>query len=336
MVQHREMRMKRMTTRRKVFIRTVTTVFAVAGLIISGGDAFAQTGPIRLIVGAAPGGSTDMVARSIAKEMTEILGQSVVVENKAGAAGNIAGEYVAHSAPDGNTLLVSYTSFSANTSLYKKTPYDPVKDFAPISMLGLVPSVLVVGKDFPAGNMEEFLELVRANPGKYTAGIGGLGSSLHMATEILKAKANVNVVNVPYKGAGPAMADLLGGHIDLMFAAAMAVQGVVSQGTVKVLGVTSNAPLKEFPGAFPISDTVEGFESSSWYGIFGPAGLTPDVVEHLNKVARAAVASPGYQNLMASQAATASSSTPDELAAFLKKDIAKYAEVVKLTGVSMD
>jgi len=314
-----------------------TTAGLLAGLALFAAQAAAQNaGVIKLVVGASPGGATDLVARAVAKGMSQNLGQTVLVENKAGAAGNIAGEYVASSKADGNTLLVNYTSFSANTSLYKKMPFDPVKDFTPVSKLATVPSVLAVRKDFPASNMQEFLALIRANPGKYTAGLGGLGSSLHIATELLKAQARVDIVTIPYKGAAPAMVDLLGGHIDFMFDAAMNVVSHVQQGTIKVLGVTSTAPLKEFPGAAPIADVVPGFESSSWYGVFAPAGVPAETVDRLSKSVRAAVATPEFRQLMESQAASADSSTPEELAVFLRQDIEKHAEIVRLTGISMD
>ncbi|GAA4323944.1 tripartite tricarboxylate transporter substrate binding protein [Pigmentiphaga soli] len=315
---------------------------ALAALICAGLACFclpasAQSGPIRLIVGSAPGGLTDLVARVVAKVMSDELHQPVVVENRDGAAGNLASEHVAKSAPDGSTLLVNYTSFSANTSLYKKLPFDPVKDFSPISLLvSNIPSVLIVRKDFPANSLDELLALIRAHPGKYSAGLGGLGSSLHMATAIFKVKAGADVVMVPYKGAGPALVDLLGGHIDMMFNATINVASHVKQGTIKVLGVTSTGPLKEYPGAVPISSSVKGFESSSWYGLFGPANMPPAVVERLNKAARAAVASPEFTRLMESQAGVAQSSTPEELEAFLRKDIRKYAEVVKETGITLD
>jgi Uncharacterized protein conserved in bacteria len=315
---------------RRTALAAIAATLALAPL-----PSLAQNQPIRLIVGASPGGVTDLVARSLAKGMADELGRTVVVENKAGAAGNIAAEHVARSAPDGNTLLVSYTSFSANPSLYKNLTYDPVKDFAPISLLATVPSVLAVRKDFPANNMEELMATLKANPGKYTAGLGGLGSSLHMATEVFKARAGVDIRTVPYKGAAPAQVDLLGNHIDMMFNAAANVLSV-PKGAIKVLGVTSLEPLKEFPGVPPIADRIPDFEFSSWYGVFGPAKLAADDVERLNKAVRAAVASKPFQELMATQAAHAQSSTPQELADFLVKEIKKYAEVVELTGMSVD
>ena len=170
----------------------------------------AQTPPVKLVVGAPPGGTTDTVARNIGQHMSQTLRRTVVIENRPGA-GGIAADYVAKSAPDGNTLLVTFTSFSINASLYRKLPFDPVRDFTPISMLARVPSVLVTRKDFPAQDMATFVEQVRAHPGKYTMAVGALGSSLHMAGERMKMMAGLDILNVPYKGTAPAISDLLGG-----------------------------------------------------------------------------------------------------------------------------
>ncbi|OZI25822.1 MFS transporter [Bordetella genomosp. 9] len=295
-----------------------------------------QTPPIKLVVGAPPGGTTDTVARSIGTTMGKELGRTVIVENRPGAGGNIAADYVAKSAADGNTLLVSFNSFSINASLYKNLPFDPRKDFTPISMLASVPSVLVARKDFPASNMAELITLAKAHPGKYTMALGGIGSSLHMAGERMKMMAGLDIINVPYKGTTPAVTDLLGGQVDMMFGSTLNVIPHVRSGSLKALGVSSAKPLESLPGVPPIGDTIKGFESNAWFALFGPARLPADTLARLNDAARKAVAAPDFRRLLERESATAVSSTPEELVKFVNEDIDRYAEVVKFTGATVE
>ncbi|AOB29588.1 MFS transporter [Bordetella sp. H567] len=299
--------------------------------------AFAQqTPPIKLVVGAPPGGTTDTVARSIGTTMGKELGRTVIVENRPGAGGNIAADYVAKSAADGNTLLVSFSSFSINASLYKNLPFDPRKDFTPISMLASVPSVLVTRKNFPANDMAELIKLVKASPGKYTMALGGIGSSLHMAGERMKMMAGLDIVNVPYKGTTPAMTDLLGGQVDMMFGSTLNVIPHIKAGALKAMGVSSNKPLESLPGVPPIGDTIKGFESNAWFALFGPAKLPADTLAKLNAAAQKAVAAPDFRRLLERESASAVSSTPEELKKFVSEDIDRYAEVVKFTGATVE
>ncbi|ARP84925.1 tripartite tricarboxylate transporter substrate binding protein [Bordetella genomosp. 9] len=313
--------------------------FALAAALALGAvalPAFSQSGPIKLVVGAPPGGTTDTVARNIGASMSKRLKRSVIVENRPGAGGNIAADYVAKSAADGNTLLVSFNSFSINATLYKNLPFDPRKDFTPISMLASVPSVLVARKDFPASNMADFIKLAKANPGKYTMALGGIGSSLHMAGERMKMMAGLEIVNVPYKGTTPAVTDLLGGQVDMMFGSTLNVMPHVKSGALKALGVTSARPLESLPGVPPIGDTIKGFESNAWFALFGPANLPADTLATLNDAARKAVAAPEFRRLLEQESAQAVSSTPDELKKFVSEDIDRYAEVVKFTGATVE
>ncbi|ARP89012.1 MFS transporter [Bordetella genomosp. 9] len=313
--------------------------FALAAALALGAvalPAFPQSGPIKLVVGAPPGGTTDTVARNIGASMSKQLKRSVIVENRPGAGGNIAADYVAKSAADGNTLLVSFNSFSINATLYKNLPFDPRKDFTPISMLASVPSVLVARKDFPASNMADFIKLAKANPGKYTMALGGIGSSLHMAGERMKMMAGLEIVNVPYKGTTPAVTDLLGGQVDMMFGSTLNVMPHVKSGALKALGVTSARPLESLPGVPPIGDTIKGFESNAWFALFGPANLPADTLATLNDAARKAVAAPEFRRLLEQESAQAVSSTPDELKKFVSEDIDRYAEVVKFTGATVE
>ncbi len=292
--------------------------------------------PITLIVGASPGGTTDRVARGIAQEMSDILGTTVIVENKPGAGGNIAADQVARSAKDGNTLLVSFTSFTVNASLYKKLPFDPQKDFSPISILAQVPSVLVARKDFPANNVEELIKLGKSKPKELSFALGGIGSSLHMATANFQMVTGIEGLNVPYKGTSPAIQDLVGGQVDLMFASVENVLPLLDSGRIKFLAVTSDKPLKQFPGLPPVSDTVPGFTSQAWFGMFGPAGMSPERLAELNKAAVEGAKRPSFISLMTHGGGQVVTNTPTEFAEFIKKDIAHYADVVKFTGASVD
>jgi len=298
--------------------------------------ALAQGDAIRLVVGAPPGGTTDTVARSIAQHMAVDLKRPVVVENKPGAGGNIAADYVAKSNPDGNTLLVTFTSFSINATLYRNLPFDPVADFTPISMLANVPSVLVVRKDFPARTMPEFVSLVKASPGKHTMALGAIGSSLHMAGERMKMMAGLDILNVPYKGTAPAITDLLGGQVDMMFASSLNALPHIKSGALRALGVSSPQALPQFPGVPPIGETIKGFESNAWFALFGPAKLPADKLAALNAAARKAVDTPAFRQLLEREAASAVSSSPEELGAFVRQDIERYAEIVKFTGATAD
>jgi len=309
---------------------------AIAAACAFAAPSGAQEAAIKLVVGAPPGGTTDTVARSIGQRMSQDLKCTVVVENRPGAGGNIAADYVAKSKADGSTLLVTFTSFSINASLYRNLPFDPVRDFTPISMLANVPSVLVTRKDFPAKNMAEFLREVKAHPGKYTMAIGALGSSLHMAGERMKMMAGLEILNVPYKGTSPAITDLLGGQVDMMFASSLNALPHMKSGALKPLGVTSPQPLPQFPGVPPIGDAIKGFESNVWFALFGPAGLPPETVAALNGAARKAVDTPEFRRLLEGEAATAVSSTPQALGDFVREDIARYAEIVKFTGATVD
>jgi len=294
----------------------------------------AQQNVVRLVVGATPGGTTDTVARSIAVHMSSELKQTVVVENKPGAGGNIASDYVAKSTPDGKTLLVSFNSFSINPSLYPSLPFDTIADFTPVSMLATVPSVLVVRKNFPANNIAELIAMAKKDPGKYTMALGGIGSSLHMAGDRMKMMAGIDMLNIPYKGTSPAVTDLLGGQVDMMFASSLNVMPHLKSGAVRALGVSSLKPLKEFPGVPPIADTIPGFESNAWFAMFAPAGLPADTLATLNQAVRKATEAPQFREMLEVDSARAVSSTPQELADFVKQDIARYAEVVKFTGAT--
>lgn len=319
----------------KLFIR-VSLLGALAAYAALPSYAAADTPPLKLVVGASPGGTTDRVARGIAKEMTDILKQTVIVENRPGAGGNIAADAVAKAPKDGNTLLVSFTSFTVNATLYKKLPFDPEKDFTPISMLAEVPSVLVARKDFPADNISGLIELAKKNPGQYSFAIGGVGSSLHMATASFEMNAGIKGLTVPYKGTAPALQDLVGGQVDLMFASAVNVMPFYDGDRIKFLGVTSPKSMKQFPSLPPIGDTVDGFSSKAWFGMFGPAGMSKERVDQLNQAVVEGAKRADFVRLIEPEGGTVVTNTPEQFAQFVSEDIKRYAKVVKFTGVTAD
>lgn len=291
---------------------------------------------IRILVGAPAGGTTDTLARTMAQEMSKALDQPVVVENRPGAGGNIAADMVAKSAPDGTTLLMSFTSHTINATLYKKLPFDPIEDFTPITQVANVPSVLVASPSLPASNVAELIRLAKSRPGKLNFGIGALGSSLHMAGDMFKMMTGTYIVNIPYKGTSPAITDLLAGQVDLMFASTLNVLPHVKAGKLKALGVTSPAPLPQFPGVPPIGNTVKGFESNAWFGLFGPARMPPEVTQALYQAARKGLDTPSVVKRLEHDGAQPIGSTPEAFAAFVKQDVKRWATVVRYSGATVE
>ncbi|MDF3834527.1 tripartite tricarboxylate transporter substrate binding protein [Cupriavidus basilensis] len=312
---------------------------AAAGLALLGQSpmALAQIAggkPIRIVVGAPAGGTTDTLARTIGQEMARLLDQTVVVENRPGAGGNIAADLVAKSAPDGTTLLMSFTSHTINATLYKKLPFDPIQDFTPITLVATVPSVLVANPGLPANNIPELIQLARSKPGKLNFAVGSVGSSVHLAGDMFKMMTGTYIVNIPYKGTAPAITDLLSGHVELMFASTINVLPHVKAGKLKVLGVASAAPLPQFPGVAPIGATVKGFESSAWFGLFGPAGLPPETAQALYQAARAGLDTPAVRKRLETDGAQPVGNSPEAFAAFVRNDVKRWARVVKYSGAS--
>jgi tripartite-type tricarboxylate transporter receptor subunit TctC len=294
------------------------------------------TKPIKLLVGAPAGGTTDTLARSIGQEMTITLGQPVIVENRPGAGGNLAADAVAKSSPDGYTLLMSFTSHTINASLYSKLPFDTQKDFTPISMVATVPSVLVAHPSLPVDDVPSLIKLAKEKPGKLNFAIGALGSSLHLAGDMFKTMAGVDIVNVPYKGTAPAMTDLVGGQVELMFASVVTASAQIKSGKLKAIGTTSVKPLAAFPKVAPIAETLPGYESNAWFGVFGPAKLSPEVLKTLNSAIVKAVNAPPIKARLEIEGAEAIGNTPEQFAAFVRTDIEKWARVVKATGAKAE
>jgi tripartite-type tricarboxylate transporter receptor subunit TctC len=288
--------------------------------------------PIKILVGAPAGGTTDTMARAIADPMAAALKQPVLVENRPGAGGNLAAAAVARSAADGHTLLVSFSSHTINATLYPSLPYDPVADFTPITMIARVPSLLVGRADLPAKDLKELIALARAQPRKLTIGIGGIGSSLHLAGEKLKLMTGVDLLNVPYKGTAPALTDLLGGQIDLMFISLVTGGEQVRAGKLRAYGVTSDKRQAMFPELPAIGEVVPGFESTAWFGVFAPAHLPDAITQKLYRTIVAALAEPRLREQLKTEGATSVGNTAKEFTAFVRADIERWAPVVKASG----
>jgi tripartite-type tricarboxylate transporter receptor subunit TctC len=268
----------------------------------------------------------------LAQSLSSQLGRTVVVENRPGAGGNIAADAVAKAAPDGNTLLMSFTSHAINASLYPKLPFDPLKDFTPLTMVSTSPSVLVAHPRIPANTVKELIALAKAQPGKLNFAIGAVGSSLHLAGDAFKMKAGVFIVNIPYRGTAPAVQDLLAGQVDLMFAAVGNVQQHIRAGKLKALGVTSTSRLPSLPEVPTIAETLPGYESSAWFGLFGPARMPADLTQRLSDAARAAVQSSDVRKRIEHEGATPVGNSPEAFAKFVDSEIQRWGVVVRYSG----
>ena len=312
--------------------RVAATLAAALGLTAAPALAQDNSRPIKIVVGAPAGGTTDTLARAVGRGMEVSLKRPVIVENRGGAGGNIAAEAVARSAPNGETILMSFTSHTINASLYPKLPFDPVKDFTPITMVATVPSVLIANQNVPANTLPELLDYAKKNPGALNFAIGGSGSSLHLAGEQLKMMTGVNIVNVAYKGTNPAITDVLAGHVELMFASALNVLPHVQSGKIKLLGVTSATPMPQFPNVPPIGKTVKGFESNAWFGLFGPAKMPAEVTQRLYEAAKKAIEDPSFVKKLETDGGTPSAMPPQQFSEFVARDVQHWAKVVKFSG----
>jgi tripartite-type tricarboxylate transporter receptor subunit TctC len=301
-----------------------------AALLAAG--AHAQAAPTRILVGAPAGGSTDTLARTLATELGRLLGKTVIVENRPGAGGNIAAEAVAKAAPDGNTLLMSFTSHAINASLYPSLPFDPIRDFTPLTCVATSPSVLVAHPSVPAKDVRELIALAKAKPGQLNFAIGAVGSSLHLAGDLFKMQSGAFIVNIPYRGTAPAIQDVIAGQVELMFAAIGNAQAQVKAGKLKALGVTSSKRLPAFPDVPAIAEVLPGYESSAWFGLFGPARMAPELARRISDAARQAIAAPEVRRRLDAEGAQAVGNSPEEFSKFVQGEIQRWARVVKFSG----
>jgi tripartite-type tricarboxylate transporter receptor subunit TctC len=293
--------------------------------------------PLRIVVPFAAGGSTDVTARLVAQALGERLGQTVVVDNRAGAGGNIGAEVVARAEPDGYTLLLATSSTNAtNAALYKRLPFNPVKDFTPISQIAFVPNLLVVNPDLPVKSIAELVAYAKARPGALNYGSGGAGSSLHLAAAVFAARAGIEMVHVPYRGGAPVAADLLAGKIQLSFSPLVEVLQQVRAGKLRPLGVTTARRSALLPDVPAIGEVIPGYEVALWNGIMGPAGLPAPVVARLAAELVAAIASPEMRAKLAEQGSEPVGSTPQDFAAFVAAEQPKWAELVRVSGATVE
>ena len=294
--------------------------------------------PVRLVVPFTPGGSTDILARAVGQKLSESWGQPVVVDNRPGAGGIIGMETVAKAAPDGYTLVMGHIgTLAANPALYKTLPYDPVKDFAPVTLIARVPNVLVVGPAVPSRSVAELIALAKAKPGKLDYGSGGNGSAAHLATEYFKLKAGVDLQHIPYKGTAPALQDLLGGQIALMITGLPPVLPHVKAGKLRILGVASAQRLRQFPEIPTIAESgVPGFEATQWYGILAPAATPKEIVAKLNREFVKALRDPAVGEKLAGEGADPVGDTPGEFAAFIASEIDLWGKVIRATGAKAE
>ena len=294
-------------------------------------DLHAAPSVTKLLVGATPGGGTDIVARSLAADLEQRLKHPFIVENRGGAAGNIAAVAVAKAEPDGGTLLLSYTSHAINPALFEKKPFDPIKDFTPISLIASSPLILVARPGLEARTVRELIALAKAKPGKISLAVAGVGSANHLAGEMFKHEAGVDIVSVPYKGAGPAVADVVGSQADLLLGNVATVQPLLQAGKIKGLGVSCPQRLPAFPNLAPIADVIPNFDYRSWYGLLGPAGMAPETVKELEAAAAAAVASPAMRKRLTSEGLDPVGNSAAQFTQFLQGEITRWAKVVSVT-----
>jgi tripartite-type tricarboxylate transporter receptor subunit TctC len=304
-------------------------------------SAFAQTWPakpIKWIVPFAPGGTTDILARTIGEKLTVALGQPVIIENKPGAGGGVGADFTAKAPPDGYTIMGGTISTHAiNASLYKSLPYDPVKDFVPITLIARVPNMLVINPDIPAKNVAELITLLKANPGKYSFASSGNGTSQHLSGELFKSIAGVDMQHIPYKGSPPALQDVVGGQVAMTFDNITTAWPLAKGGKLRALAVTTAKRSAVAPDVPTLSESgLAGYEVGSWQGVFAPAGTPPAVVKRLNAEIVKIINMPDVKEKLIGLGAEPVGNTSEEFAALVQTEVAKWAEVVKQSGAKVD
>ena len=304
---------------------------------LGGESAFAQSypaRPIRMIVAYPPGGGTDIVGRMMGQKLGENLGQTVVVDNRGGATGNIGTEIAARATADGYTLLMGNVAPNAiNVSLFKKLPFDPVKDFAPVSLVAVTPNILVVQPSSPVKTVKDLIALAKSKPGTLNFPSAGVGSSSHLAGEMLKSMAGIDMVHVPYKGGGPALVALLSGQVQLMFATLPAAMPHVKSGKLRPVAVTTSHRSQALPELPTIAESgVPGYEAATWYGLLAPAGTPKAIVDRLHAEIVKILATDTRQRL-AAQGFEPAGTTPAEFAGYIKSEIVKWGKVIKDAGI---
>jgi tripartite-type tricarboxylate transporter receptor subunit TctC len=289
--------------------------------------------PVRIVVPSPPGGGTDIVARVLAQHFSTTLRQQFFVENRPGAGNMIGIESVARSAPDGYTLLMVPSTLALNSVLYKKVNYDPIGDFAPITVAATAPNVLVINPNVPAQNVREFIEYARSKAGELTYGTPGVGTSPHMSMELFKSMAGVDIRHIPYRGTAPAVTDIISGQIHAMFANALTARPQVESGKVRALGVSGPKRIAAMPDVPPVADTVRGYEAMQWYGMVAPARTPRAIVMRLHGAAMLALKTEEMKEKLASDGAEPEGSTPEAFAGLITSELEKWAKVARAAKI---
>ena len=295
------------------------------------------TRPVTIVVGYTPGATSDLVARTIGERLNAAWGQSVIVDNRSGVGGNIAAGYVARAPGDGYTLMIGTDAMmTTNSYLYRNTPFDPVKDFAPITYAGANIICLAVHTDFPANSVADVIAYARANPGKLNYGSSGMGSPHHLAGELVRQKTGIDIIHVPYRGGGATINDLIGGHIKVAFLSLSTAVPHLSSGKIKIVAVVEKARYAALPDVPTVGETVPGFEMSSWHGFFAPATTPAPLVARLNAAITKVLVTSEVKDKLAVLGVAVATSTPDELAVLVKSGLAARGELIKAANIQAE
>jgi tripartite-type tricarboxylate transporter receptor subunit TctC len=308
---------------------------AMLGAAVASGQAYPDR-PVRLVVGFPPGGAADILGRIAAHELSRSLGQQVVVDNRGGAGGLIATEITARANPDGYTLLFTSIPHVINPHLYSKVTYDALKDFTPVVQFVSVPLMMVSGPALAAKTVKDVIAIAKAKPGLVNYGSAGSGSSSHLAVELFKSMAGIDLSHIPYKGTGPLITDMLGGQVGLTIASAVPLSPQVRSGKLRALGVTGPKRSPAFPDVPAIAETVPGYEVVNWFGVIAPAGMSKAIVTRVNAELNKSLQSPELVKVLAAQTAEAVGGTPEAFGKVMRSDYAKWARVVKASGAKVD
>lgn len=303
------------------------------------------TKPVRIVVPFAPGGTTDILARALTPDLSRVFGQQFVVDNRAGAGGNVGADIVAKAPADGYTLLMGTVgTHGINRALYAKLPYDPIKDFVPITMVAAVPNVMVMNvdkaKSLGIANVQDFIRVAKASPGKFNMASSGNGTSIHLAGELFKSMTGTFMLHLPYRGSGPALMDLVGGNADVMFDNLPSSMAQIKGGKLIALAVTSSQRSSALPDVPTVEQaggpTLKGYEASSWFGLLAPAGTPPEIVNRIQQEVAKSLASPAMKERLVAQGAIPGGNTPAEFARHIDAEHKKWAQVVKASGAKVD
>ena len=327
--------------------RAALSALAAASLLLTFPKAFAQGAwpakPVKIVVPFAPGGTTDILARAIAPELSRVFGQQFIVDNRAGAGGNVGADIVAKSPADGYTVLMGTVgTHGINKALYNKLPYDPQKDFAPITLVAGVPNVMVMNaeraKTLGINTVPDFIKYAKANPGKLSMASSGNGTSIHLAGELFKSRTGIFMTHIPYRGSGPAMLDMVSGNTDVMFDNLPSALPQIKGGKLKAFAVISAVRSTAMPELPTIEEAagLKGFDASSWFGLLAPAGTPADIINRMQQETAKALASPAIKEKLLAQGAIPGGNTPQEFAKMIDAEHIKWAAVVKASGAKVD